>query len=132
MVVRKANGASEHRQSDKPLGVAVINRELATLRRMLNLAKQWRLLDVVPHISLLPGEKHRERVISHAEEDLYLAFAPDLLKDFAIVSLNTALRPGEIQRLRWENIHFDPVTTLSLDPFTTPTAGPRSVNGTCR
>ena len=125
MVVRSTNGASEERQSDKPLGIAVINRELATLRRMLNLAKQWRLLDVVPHISLLPGEEHRERVISHAEEDVYLALAPDLLKDFAIVSLNTALRPGEIQRLRWENIHFDPVDDAEYGSIHNSDGGPK-------
>jgi hypothetical protein len=57
----------------KPLPVASINRELATLRRFLRLAQEWRLLDRIPRIRLLRGE--REFVLSHAVEPGYLAGA---------------------------------------------------------
>jgi integrase len=64
---------------------------------------------VVPIIRLLPGEKNHERVLSHAEEDLYLAKAPLLSREFATVMLDTGMRPEEVCRLRWENTYFQPV-----------------------
>jgi len=88
---------------------ASVNRDLATLRRLLHVARQWKAIEVVPVIRVLPGEKSHERVLSHVEEDRYLNAAPLLLREFASIMLDTGMRPEEICRMRWENIHLEPV-----------------------
>lgn len=40
----------------KKVGIVSVNRELATLRRALRLAHEWKILDRVPRIRLLAGE----------------------------------------------------------------------------
>src|ERR1035438_481093 len=46
----------------KPLAPGPINRELATLRRLLRLAHEWKLIQRVPRVRLLRGGKRREFV----------------------------------------------------------------------
>jgi integrase len=53
---------------------------------------------------MLPGARHRERVITPQEEARYLACAPDALAAVATVLVDTGLRPEECFRLRWESI----------------------------
>ena len=88
---------------------ASVNRALATLRRLLRLAYEWRVIDRVPRIRLLPGERNREFVLSHEQERLYLERAPQALKDIAILILDTGLRVGEALGLEWWDIHLEPV-----------------------
>jgi integrase len=57
----------------KGLQVSSINRQLEVLRRMLKLAVEWGKTDKVPpKIEMLPGERHRDRVLSVDEETRYL------------------------------------------------------------
>jgi len=88
------------------VGVVTINRGLATLRRALRLAQQWRVIDRVPRIRLLPGENRREWVLSHDVESRYLAAAPQPLHDAAILMLDTGLRVGEAMALTWADVRF--------------------------
>src|SRR5437773_807822 len=90
--LRKKNGV-ELADTFEPVSVACVNRDLATLRRILNVARLWKVITVVPVIRLLPGEKNHERVLTHSEEDIYLAKAPLLLRQFATVMLDTGMRP---------------------------------------
>jgi hypothetical protein len=54
------------------LQVASLNRELQVLRRMFVLAEEWGKVEkALPRGKMLPGERHRERVLTAAEEDLY-------------------------------------------------------------
>ena len=46
----------------KTVGVVSTNRELATLRRALYLARKWKLIRGVPEIGLLSGEPQRDYV----------------------------------------------------------------------
>ena len=46
----------------RPVSPASVNRELATLRRLLRLAQEWKVIDRVPRIRLLRGERNREFV----------------------------------------------------------------------
>jgi len=56
--------------------VSSINRALQVLRRMRRLAVEWgRVEKAMAPISLLPGERRRERVLSPAEETAYLQAA---------------------------------------------------------
>jgi integrase len=67
-----------HRQSDD-VQVATVNRDLATLRRIFHLATEWeKVSKVLPRVRLLPGENHRERVLSFEEEAAYLGAAVDV------------------------------------------------------
>ena len=90
----------------RPLSPASVNRELATLRRLLRLAQEWKVLDRVPRIRLLRGERNREFVLSHLLEPKYLEAAPQPLRDVAILILETAVRPGEAAHLRWTDVYL--------------------------
>jgi integrase len=85
-----------------------MNRGLATLRRALRLARQWRVLDRVPRIRLLSGELRREWVLPPEMEARYLAAAPQPLRDAAVLMLDTGLRVGEAMNLTWEDVRFGP------------------------
>jgi integrase len=83
------------------MAVATVNRDLATLRRMLKLAVAE---GVIPHacqVKRLPDEATRERVLTHAEESLYLSAATPLLYAIAVIMMDCDPRPDEIHRLRW-------------------------------
>jgi len=86
-------------EDKRNLSPASVNRELATLRRLLYLAKEWKLIASVPIIKLLAGERNREFVLSHDQEQDYLDFAPQPLKDVALLILDTGLRVGEVVNL---------------------------------
>jgi integrase len=92
-----------HRQTEG-LKVSSINSSLRVLRRVLRLAVEWGALDAAPKVRLLPGEKHRERVVSQEEEAKYLVAAPELLASVAAILCDSGLRPEECFRLRWEAI----------------------------
>ncbi len=85
---------------------ASVNRELATLRRLLRLAQEWKVIDRVPRIHLLPGERTRDFVLSADQEQEYLMAAPFPLKDAAVLMLDTGLRSGEALGLQWPDIHL--------------------------
>lgn len=60
------------KKRNEGLEVSSINRQLEVLRRMLKLAAEWGRVDkVLPRVSMLPGQKRRERVLSTKEEQKY-------------------------------------------------------------
>src|SRR5438309_8887146 len=87
-------GKSEHEEK-RGLAVSSINSAIRVLRRVLSLAIEWGVLESSPKLALLPGERHRERVITPDEEMRYLAAASPLLADVASVLADTGLRPDE-------------------------------------
>jgi integrase len=90
----------------RPLSPASVNRELATLRRLLRLAQEWKVIDRVPRIRLLRGERNREYVLSHSLEPGYLAAAPQPLRDVAALILESGVRPGEAVGLQWTDVRL--------------------------
>jgi hypothetical protein len=66
-----------YRQS-QGLQVSTVNSSLRVLRRLLRLAVEWGELQSVPTIKRLPGERHRERVVSADEEVRYLSAGSEL------------------------------------------------------
>jgi integrase len=86
------------------LQVSSINSDLRVLRRILHLAAEWGALERVPRIRMLPGERHRERVVTREEEARYLNCASPMLCSVATVLADTGMRPDECYRLRWEAI----------------------------
>jgi integrase len=65
------------------------------------------VVEVRPSISLLPGERHRERVVTLDEERQYLDNAPEPLKSIATILADSGLRPDECYRMRWENLNWE-------------------------
>src|SRR5262245_35838066 len=45
------------------------------------------------------------RILSHEGEKLFLDNSPQLLKDIAIVILQTGMRPNEVYSIRKEDVH---------------------------
>ena len=52
--------------------ISTVNSTLRVLRRILGMAVEWGVLEAVPKVKLLPGERHRDRVITPEEEAGYL------------------------------------------------------------
>ena len=103
------------KRRDAGLEVSSINRELQALRRMFHLAQEWgRVERALSTVKMVPGENHRERVLTSEEESLYFRGAgtkameqhgdPQLMADVARILLDCALRPEECFRLRPENV----------------------------
>ena len=91
-----------------------MNRQLATLRRALRLAHEWKVIDSLPKIRLLQGERTREFVFSREQEPVYLNAAPQPLKDLALLMLDTGLRDGEALALRWPDVHMQPAPSAKF------------------
>jgi integrase len=98
-----ATGFAAHRQAQK-MQVSSVNSSLRVLRRLLRVAVEWGVIPGSPKVKLLRGERHRERVLTPAEETKYLAAAPEPLCSIATVLIDTGMRPEECFRLRWESI----------------------------
>lgn len=102
-------------QYKRPRAIASVNRELSTLRRMLNVAKRnkWILSrpfnDGEPLI-LLSQENKRERILTEKEEEQMLALCTGKrahLKPILIMALDTGMRRGEIFKLTWKEVDFE-------------------------
>lgn len=65
------------------MGVVAVNRELATLRRILHIAHDWEVIKGVPKVRLLPGEQSRDFV------------------------LDSTLRLCEALALQWPDVHLE-------------------------
>jgi integrase len=86
--------------------VATINSTIRVLRRALRLAVEWKLIESAPILKPIPGENHREHVVTTEEEGKYLAAAGEELAAFMILEFDTGLRPDEAYALRWENVNW--------------------------
>jgi integrase len=101
-------------QRRKLVAPATVNRQLATLRRALRLAHEWKVIDRLPRIRLLQGERTREFVLSRDQEPVYLNATPEPLKDLALLMLDTGLRDGEALALKWPDLHLKPAPTAKF------------------
>jgi integrase len=100
------------------------NNALRTLRRMLKQAQEWRLIHTVPKIQLVE-EQGREMMLEPWMEANLLAVTqiartPDKkhspksanygwqpLRDVLLIMLDTGMRPAEVFRMEWEQVHWD-------------------------
>jgi integrase len=73
--------------------VSTANNSLRVLRRALDLAVEWSVIDKAVKIKTLPGERRRKRVITPEEEARYLAAATEPLASIASVVADTGMRP---------------------------------------
>src|SRR6266511_2685192 len=83
-----------------------VNRDLAALRYMMNFAITQGYIESNPvRVKFLQEGPGEMRILSHDEERLYLDNSPQLLKDIAIVILQTGMRPNEVYSIRKEDVH---------------------------
>jgi integrase len=115
--------------------VANVNRIMALLRRMLNVAVEERWLNTNPFKagrSLIEASKEtkRERVLSLEEEARLLHACRDSrrahLRPIIICALETGMRCGEILKLRWSDVDLD-AEIISVQKLNTKTLRRRSV-----
>jgi integrase len=82
------------------------NNALRTLRRMLNKAREWKIIRDVPRFRLFKEEGRYLRLDDEAERKL-LAVAEQPLKDIIVVMRDTGMRNArELYRMRIENIDW--------------------------
>ncbi len=85
---------------------ATINRRLAVLRRVANLAyRQWNWLDkpLGDRVRLLPGERARHIYLTPEQVKTLAAAAPGRVGDAIILAACSGLRRGELLALKPEN-----------------------------
>jgi len=106
---------------------ATINRSLALLRRMFNLAKQDGRLRFIPHFPMLKENNVRKGFLVHDQYTLVRDALPEYLKPVLAMGYFTGMREGEILPLLWSQISFKDNLVL-LDPGTTKNDEPRTVS----
>jgi len=92
----------------REISSAGVNRELAVLKQLLNLAIRQELLVRNPVIGVrfLPEGPGSMRIVSHEEERRYLEAAHPTLRDVATMIIETGMCPEEVFTIRTENVHL--------------------------
>jgi excisionase family DNA binding protein len=83
---------------------STVNRELALMKRMFNLAIDWGYAHENPVRKIrFFSEKDnlKERILTKEEESRLLGLCKEQLKPIVLVALNTGMRLGEILGLKW-------------------------------
>jgi integrase len=101
-------GYKLHRKAE--VSGSTVNRELALLKRMFNLAITWDLfldLNPVRKVKFFREINTGLRVVSPEEEAKLLRNASPYVQDVIQFALNTGLRIGEIFGLRWSDVDLE-------------------------
>jgi integrase len=89
---------------------ATVNRELALLKHMFNLAERWELhqgKNPVKLVGFLPENNLQFQTLDEDEERKLLSSAPPYLRELILFAINTGLRSGEIFNLKWEVVDLE-------------------------
>jgi integrase len=125
----------EYQETSSQRQIASVNRELMTLRRMLNIAviEGWILKNPIntgqPLINLA-DEKMRTRILTRDEEEKLLSVCEcderRHLRSLIICLLDTGLRLNEALTLTWQNVDIEQ-GIINILAFNSKTASPRAV-----
>ncbi|MFC2161580.1 tyrosine-type recombinase/integrase [Acidobacteriota bacterium] len=89
---------------------STVNRYLAILRKMFNLAKEWGNFpeDKKIRIQLLnEGDNRKERILTEDEEQRLMKTSSKRVKSVVFFALNTGMRLREILNIKWSQIDLD-------------------------
>jgi len=102
-------GAYIQSRLDEGAANASINRELAALKRMLNIGARQTppKVDRVPYITMLKENNVRKGFFEHAEFIALRDALPFYLKGFATFAYKTGWRVSEITGLTWNQVDLD-------------------------
>jgi integrase len=123
----------------RPRKVATVNRELALLRTVLNFAVQndWLIKNPFaksPGLVSAKAEVERDRILTFDEEKRLLAVCTDQrahLRPLLICALDTAMRRGEMFKMRWRDVDLE-AGEITIPQTNTKTDAARTVGVTPR
>ncbi|HEV2289702.1 MAG TPA: tyrosine-type recombinase/integrase, partial [Candidatus Acidoferrales bacterium] len=101
-------GYKMHRRAS--VSGSTVNREMALLKRMFNLAIEWDLylgLNPFRRVKFFREFNTGLRVLNPQEEEKLLQNAAPYLRDLIRFALNTGMRVGEIFSLCWSTVNLD-------------------------
>jgi integrase len=92
----------------KPRSAANVNRTIAVLKRMFNLAVREDLVLKNPcwKIKMLPENNARDRILSNDEQRRLLSYLPPHAAQIVQFSILTGMRAGEVYNLAWDRVDF--------------------------
>lgn len=96
---------------------ATCNREVAVLKRVLNVAVSWGLIEHNPvdRIRMLPERNQRLRYATAEEATRLVEVAAPHLGPLCVTALNSGARLGELLGLRWIDVDFKSGTLSFVD-----------------
>ena len=89
---------------------ATVNRELALLKHMFNMAERWSLAhgpNPVRLVKFLPEDNLQFQTLTEEEEQALVTACPPYLQGMIVFAINTGLRSGDIFKLRWEEVDLE-------------------------
>ena len=95
-----------HRQGERAAN-ASINRELAALKRMFNLAVRARKLNHAPYVAMLAENNARQGFVDHSGFLAVRDALPSQLKDPITFLYFSGWRAGEMKALEWRDVDLD-------------------------
>jgi len=111
-------GAGEDR-TERKVSNGEINRELTTLKRIFNLARQNGKLMHVPHVPMLKERNVRTGFFEREQIDRILVHLPPAIRPAVQFAYITGWRiPSEVLRMQWRHVDFE-ARVVRLDPHTT-------------
>jgi integrase len=136
VILKKENKKrkSPKKEVTRQRSITTVNREMALLRRMLNIAEREGWIPRNPFRAGEPlinvaDERKRERVISREEEEMLLAACAGPrahLRPIIICAVDTGMRQGEIFQLKWRDIDLEG-RLITIEATTTKTLKSRTV-----
>lgn len=115
--------------------IASVNRELELLRAILRFAQSEGWIRQSPHVAISKAdETERMRILTRQEEIRLLSACIDKrqhLKPILIAALDTAMRRGELFKLRWSDVNIEKYT-IYIRVTNTRSPHPRTVGITPR
>jgi integrase len=86
---------------------ATVNRGIATLRKAMRLALEWKLIDSVPKFKMLPEERERKFIFTPERKNLWLQNAPFPLNVISEFGWESGLCSGEMCDLLKTSVHLE-------------------------